>query len=73
VGGATDHVVAHWKNAPITLAGARVTLADLPVVTADSDDVEDATMGTLGQDVLGRFAAYTVDLDTMRFAVREAR
>lgn len=71
-GGATTQTVAHWRNAPITLAGARTTLADLPIVTTGSDDVSDSTMGTLGQDVLKRFAAYTVDFDTMRFAVRDA-
>jgi hypothetical protein len=69
-GGVTTHPIAHWKSTPVVVAGSAITLADLPIVLADPEDMTDHNLGTLGQDVLQRFSSYTIDLTTMRFRLQ---
>ena len=68
-GGATTHMIAHYADAPITIAKRSITLPDLAIESTGSLDVTDTTLGTLGQDILSRFSSYTIDLKAMRFSV----
>lgn len=63
----------HWTAVPFDAGGRRLTLPTIDVVT-DLAGMNDADrQGVLGQDVLGRFASYTIDFDTMGFALGEPR
>ena len=68
-GGISAIKAAHWRNVPVTLGGIPTTLPDLGIVLQGPAGATDWTLGTIGQDLLGRFRSYTIDFREMRFAV----
>ena len=63
-GGQQELSVAQWMNVPVTLGGYEVTAPELRV-TLPGDTPYQGSYGTLGSDLLQRFADYTIDLSTM--------
>ena len=68
-GGSTTRVSALMPKAHIDVAGARATLAELPVVVEDGADVQAQNFGLMGGDVLDQFEHWTLDFEAMTFEV----
>jgi predicted aspartyl protease len=70
-GGTSASRVAIWPNAPVTLAGRRLTLPTLPI-TLPAEGTQARNNGVVGSDVLRRFESYTLDFGAMRLSLGEA-
>jgi len=69
-GGMMRRRVATWPNAPIAIAGRRVSMPTVPVVLPNgSEDI--AAFGTLGSNFLRAFESYTLDFNAMRLELGE--
>lgn len=58
-----------WKSVPLGIAGRALTLDRIAVAAPAPGASLDDKMGVLGQDVLRAFDHFTLDFDTMRFAL----
>lgn len=67
-GGVNAVKTVHWRDVPVVVGGAAATLPDLAIVLHGRAGA-DWTLGSIGQDLLGRFRSYTIDFRAMRFAV----
>lgn len=68
-GGASAQRVAYWGDVPVGIGGSIVRLDRIPILLGNPGDADRKTYGTIGQDLLRRFASYTVDFRAMRFSV----
>lgn len=68
-GGAITQQSAVWQDVGVAIDGHPVTLPGLHVMLTDAAAVETRTSGTLGLDVLDRYDACTLDLESMRLEV----
>ena len=62
--------VATWPNAPIAVAGRRVSMPTVPVVLPNGGE-DIAAFGTLGSNLLRAFESYTLDFNAMRLELGE--
>ncbi|NZA25650.1 retropepsin-like domain-containing protein [Luteimonas sp. SJ-92] len=70
-GGVTTRETALWPGAQVRLDGRETVLPELAIAVEDSADVGTRNLGILGGDVLGAFAAYTIDFARMRLELGE--
>jgi hypothetical protein len=70
-GGVTAREAALWTDARVRLDGRETVLPQLSVALRDSADVATRNLGILGGDVLGAFAAYTIDFARMRLELED--
>ena len=68
-GGISAQRIAVWSNVPVRIGGSSVTLDHIAIETSSPGDTDRKTYGTIGQDLLSQFLAYTIDFRTMRFGV----
>ncbi|MBO9621583.1 MAG: retroviral-like aspartic protease family protein [Sphingomonas sp.] len=69
-GGTLIARIATWAGAPLTVAGRRVPLAELPLTLPGGSEAE-RFYGALGSNALGTFASYTIDFAAMRLELGE--
>jgi len=68
-GGISAQRIALWSKVPVRIGGTGVTLDRVAIQLSSPGDTDRKTYGTVGQDLLNQFAAYTIDFRTMRFGV----
>jgi len=68
-GGVSAQHIALWPAVPVAIGGSTVLLDRIPILTSRAGDTDRKNYGSIGQDLLGRFASYTIDFRAMRFSV----
>jgi predicted aspartyl protease len=68
-GGISAQRIAMWSKAPVRIGGSEVVLDHLAIQLSKPGDAQGKTYGTIGQDLLSQFLAYTIDFRAMRFGV----
>jgi hypothetical protein len=61
--------VAYWADVPVRIGGGAARLDRVPIMLSNPGDTDRKNYGAIGQDLLRRFTAYTIDFRTMRFSV----
>lgn len=72
-GNALTRRTAVWKRVRVGVGTSSLTLPRLSVAMTPVTGVKNDKLGTIGQDVLGAFDSYTVDFDSMGFALSTDR
>jgi hypothetical protein len=68
--GGSRSILAYFaRQVTLSLGGACVHLAQVPVLIEPRGTSDDSFYGNLGQDALGRFPSYTFDFQHMNFTV----